>query len=322
MPRHAFLIGATASGKGEVAFRLARRMDAEIVSLDSMKVFRGMDIGTAKPPEERRKAVPYHLIDIVDPWETFSTGDYVRLALRAVEAIEGRRRRALFAGGTGLYLRSLVEGMFDGPAGDPALRARLVEEIARRGAPALWEDLRAEDPDAAVRIHPNDARRIVRALELRARTGERIGELWRGSSLRLAPGSYAILGLAWPREALYKRIDARTARFFARGLVDEVRRLVSDPRGLGRAASQAIGYKEVIEGLREGEAPDAICARVQRESRRFAKRQLTWFRKFPVTWIAAEGQDPEALAEEAARLWAKAEGDAAEPAADVSNPCT
>ncbi|MBN1419847.1 MAG: tRNA (adenosine(37)-N6)-dimethylallyltransferase MiaA [Planctomycetes bacterium] len=320
MLRRVLLIGATASGKGEVAHLLARSMEAEIISLDSMKVFRGMDIGTAKPSGERRREVPYHLIDVVEPWGSFSVGDYVRLALEAVEAIEARGRRVLFAGGTGLYLRALVEGLFDGPSGDPSLRERLAGEIAREGAPAVWERLRAEDPDAAARIHPRDARRIVRALELRARTGERIGDLWKASSLRLAPGTYAIFGLAWPRPALYARIDARTRRFFERGLIDEVRRLASDPRGLGREASQAIGYKEVLQGLREGAPPDAIRANVQRETRRLAKRQLTWFRKFPVTWLSAQESRPEALAEAIARRWA--ESDASSPADGLSSPGT
>lgn len=301
--RHAFLVGATASGKGEVAFRLAGLTGAEIISLDSMKVFRGMDIGTGKPAAERRRAVRYHLLDIVDPWEPFSVGDYVRLALGAVADIEARGGRALLAGGTGLYLRALVEGIFEGPARDRSLHARLEEDLRRDGAPALWERLRREDPGAAARIHPHDARRILRALELVARTGRRLGELWRGSALRLPPGSYTIFGLALPRASLYRRIDRRAEAFFRAGLVEEVRGLASDPRGLGREASQAIGYREILEGLRSECAPEAMLEIVQRDTRRLAKRQLTWFRKFPVRWVAAARLSPGALAGRIAEAW-------------------
>jgi tRNA dimethylallyltransferase len=284
MTPHAFqnaviLTGATGSGKSQLAVELAERLGAEIVSMDSMALYRGMDVGTAKQAPEERRRVPHHLIDVLDPWESASVAWWLERAAACCRDIEARGKRPLVVGGTALYLKALLHGLFDGPPADPALRRRLTEEAERLGRDALHRRLADVDPAAAARLHPNDVRRIVRALEVWELTGRPISA-WQTQWAADSPLP-AVLWLDLPREELYARIDARVRRMIDAGLVEEVRALRRLGRPLSREASQALGYKEMFDHL-DGRASLEETARlIQLRSRQFAKRQLTWFRRLP-----------------------------------------
>ena len=281
-----FLVGATASGKTATALEIARRMPVELISLDSMNVYRGMDIGTAKPTSAEREAVPHHLVDVVDPDGSFSVGDYVRAAEEAVAGIRSRGKRPLFMGGTPLYLKAMTAGLFAGPPADRAYRRGLHERAEREGVEALHAELARVDPSAAARIHPNDLKRIVRGLEVHHKTGRPISELQTEWSSPSAKRPSRIAGIAWDRQALYGRIELRVDRMFAGGLVEEVRGLVARYGRLGRGASQALGYREVLAHLAGKTDLAETIALVKRNTRRMAKRQLTWFRSFgQIRWF-------------------------------------
>lgn len=271
-----------------MAHALAVRTGAEIILVDSMKVYREMDIGTAKPSPARRAEVPYHLFDLVDPSQDFSVGEYLPLALSTVEEVESRGRPVVLCGGTALYVSALLEGLFQGPEADWELRRSLLREAASTGLEALYRRLEEADPAAAAKIHPHDERRIIRALEVRLLTGRRMTDLWRGSAPRLEPASYRLFGLWWERPALYRRIDQRVPRMVREGLFEEARRLRDRPGGLGRTAAQCIGYQEILQGERQGIGEPETIAAIQQRTRRFAKQQLTWFRRFPIRWFPAE----------------------------------
>jgi tRNA dimethylallyltransferase len=284
-----FLVGPTASGKTAAGIEAALHIGAEILSLDSMSLYRGMDIGTAKPTPQERARVPHHLIDIAEPHEAFSTGRYVEAAEGAVAEIAARGKRPLFVGGTALYLKALTEGFFHGPSADWGLRNRLIAEAGERGVPVLHERLKGVDPAAAARIHPNDLRRIVRALEVHASTGRPISEQQTQWGREAQPGRLChIVGIRRERTDLHERINRRVDAMFASGLVEEVRRLLADPRGISHAAGQFVGYREVIAHLRGETTLDECIERVKARTRQFAKRQLTWFRSFPqIQWVDA-----------------------------------
>jgi tRNA dimethylallyltransferase len=273
-----FLAGPTAVGKSEVAVELARRIDAEIVSLDSMSLYRGMDIGTAKPSQRLRKLVPHHLIDLIQPHEEFSVAQYVDAAGRAAEEIVARQRTPLFAGGTGLYLRSLLRGVFDGPPADPDLRSELEAQAALATPEDLHQRLQAVDPSSASWIHPNDVRRIVRALEVYHRTGQPLSALQRQVPLPPDRRPENVIWLSPPRPWLYERINRRVEQMFAEGLLDEVARLLAAPNPLSRTARQALGYQEAIDHLEGRLSLAETIERIQTRTRQFAKRQHTWFR--------------------------------------------
>ncbi|HEV3340094.1 MAG TPA: tRNA (adenosine(37)-N6)-dimethylallyltransferase MiaA [Pirellulales bacterium] len=282
-----FITGATASGKSELGLELARRLNAEIVSLDSMAVYRGLDIGTAKPSVDARREVPHHLIDLVEPDAEFSLAQYLAAATRASEAIISRGREPLFVGGTPLYLKSLLRGIFQGPAADWELRHRLVAEAHERGADWLHQRVAEVDPAAARRLHPHDTRRLVRALEVFEKTGRPISD-WQRQFDRARPAEECrVFVLDWPREELYRRIDARVEAMFAAGLIDEVRHLLAAGKRLGRTARQALGYREVLDHLAGNRSlPDTIEL-VKTRTRQFARRQLTWFRSLSeCRWIS------------------------------------
>jgi tRNA dimethylallyltransferase len=275
-----FLTGPTGSGKTTLGVELAERLGAEIVALDSMTLYRGMDVGTAKPGPEERRRVPHHLLDVLDPWESASVAWWLERAAASCRDIEARGRRVLFVGGTPLYLKAVRCGLFDGPPADEALRRRLTAEAEALGRPALHARLAAADPVTAARLHPNDVRRVVRALEVWELTGRPISAWqvqWSGSR----PDTGRVLWLDLPRAELYARIGRRVEDMVAAGLVDEVRALRRLPRPLGREAAQALGYKEMFDHL-DGRATLAeTVARIQTRSRNFAKRQVTWFRHLP-----------------------------------------
>jgi tRNA dimethylallyltransferase len=272
-----FLTGPTASGKTALGVPLAERLGAEIISLDSMAIYRRMGIGTAKPTADERRRVPHHLIDVLEPWEKFSLADYLRAASESVHEITARGKLPMFVGGTPLYLTALLRGAVSGPPPDPAFRSRLEQEAAIQGSHALHGRLAAVDPEAARRIHTNDVRRIVRALEVFEKTGVPIsaGQV---HFHRAAQRTARVICLKVPREELYRRIDERVRSMFQRGLVEEVRGLLQLDRPLSRTARQAVGYKEVIGHLAGQRSISETIELVQRRSRQFAKRQLTWFR--------------------------------------------
>lgn len=294
--RAIYLAGPTASGKTAVGVALARRLGAEILALDSMTLYRGMDVGTAKPTIAERGGVPHHLIDVLDPWEAASVADYRGWALKTLEDLEARGCRALFVGGTALYLKAMLRGLFDGPACDPALRIELEAEADRLGNPALHDRLAQSDPPTAARLHPNDRRRVVRALEVLAATGRPLSA-FQTEHDRPASG-VLVVALERPREELRARIDRRVVRMFADGLVEEVRSLHAGPRPLGPVAAQGVGYREVID-LLEGRSTSAeAIALVQARTRQFAKRQATWFRGLAEVhpWPVAADEPPDITA--------------------------
>jgi tRNA dimethylallyltransferase len=301
------LTGPTGSGKTQLALELAGRLNAEIVAMDSMTLYRGMDIGTAKPTALERRQIPHHLLDVLDPWESSSVAWWLERAAACCRDIEARGKRVLLVGGTALYLKALLHGLFDGPPADEALRRQLTEEAERAGRAALHERLAGVDPASAARLHPNDVRRVVRALEVWQLTGRPISawqQQWekreqgtgnrdqqtgterRGdpsSSLFPVPCSLFPLSfwLDWPRPELYTRINRRVEDMVAGGLVEEVGALRRLPRPLSREATQALGYKEMFDHL-DGRATLAeAVTRIQTRTRNFAKRQITWFRHLP-----------------------------------------
>ncbi len=299
-----FLTGPTASGKTSVGIEWAQRIGAEIVSMDSMALYRGMDIGTAKPTPQERSRAPHHLIDILDPCEEFSLADYVDRATEAVERIRDAGREPIFVGGTPLYLKALLRSVFVGPPADWPFRRRLAEEARQRGPHWLHQKLAAVDPQAAERLHANDTRRIIRALEVHANTGRPISQ-WQQQFDRSRPASECrVFLLDWPGEELNRRIDRRVDAMFAAGLVAEVERLLVRGGELGRTASQAVGYREVREHLAGRRELDETIALVKTRTRQFAKRQRTWFRSLsecrPVEVSRAESPE-----EVAARILAQ-----------------
>lgn len=270
------LTGPTGSGKSELALELAPRLNAEIVCMDSMTLYRGMDIGTAKPTAAERAAVPHHLLDVLDPAESASVAWWLAQAAECVRAIQSRGRRALLVGGTALYLKAVLHGLFDSPPADAALRERLEREAREQGPEMLHARLRAIDPTSAGRIHPNNVRRVVRALEVHALTGRPMSD-WQTEWARPADtAADRCLCVDLPRAELYARIDARVERMFEQGLVEEVRRLRERP--MSREAAQALGYKELFAYLDGRMTEEEAITEVQTRSRQFAKRQLTWFR--------------------------------------------
>ena len=276
--RSFFLTGATASGKTKLGVEIALALDAEIVSLDSMALYRGMDVGAAKPTLDERRGVPHHLIDVVDPCEEFSVAEYLKRAALVVQEIESRGRFALFVGGTPLYLKAALYGVFDSPGADRAYREQLREIAEREGREAVWRMLREVDRVAAERLHPNDLKRVTRALEVNRLTGRAISEQQTQFDAEPLFDASAIFILTWEREELYRRINERVDQMMAQGFLEETRALFSADSPPGPTASKAIGYRELQEVL-EGETTlESAVERVKQLTRNYAKRQETWFR--------------------------------------------
>ena len=280
-PKILVISGPTASGKTALAVELALRHSGEVVSADSMQIYRRMDIGTAKPTREEMRGVPHHMLDVADPEEDFSVARYVELAAACVDGILARGKLPIVAGGTGLYIDSLLSGRtfarFDP---DSPLRRKLEGELARRGGAALLEELARVDPDTAARLHPNDGKRIVRALEVYRSTGTTLTE--HNAMTRSLPPRYDALTLTLAfqrREDMWARIDRRVDQMMAGGLVDEVRALLDSGVPDRCTAMQAIGYKEMAAALRGDGDTDRAAEEIKLRSRQYAKRQLTWFRR-------------------------------------------
>jgi tRNA dimethylallyltransferase len=282
------LSGPTAAGKTALSLLLARRLDAEIVSVDSMAVYRGLDIGTAKPTPAQRAEVPHHLVDLVEPGEIYTVARWLDDAAVAVESCRRRGKQVLFVGGTPLYLRALRDGLDPQPAGDPAFRRLLAEEVQATGSGPLHARLAVVDPVAAARIHPNDTRRIIRALEVVQVTGRPMPSSWFDERPQHPVFARQMLVLDQPRRILRDRIDRRVEAMFADGLIEETRVAAGRPGGLGATARQAAGYAEALEVLAARMTPNQAILLTQQRTRQLAKRQLTWLRSFKTAiWLGA-----------------------------------
>ncbi len=281
-----FIVGPTGVGKTTVSIALARRVDGEIVSADSMQVYRGMRVGTCAPTEEEKQGVPHHLVQELAPDQPYSAAIFREKALRLIREIHDRARIPIVVGGSGLYFRALVDGLFDAPPSDPELRSALVEEARRDGVEALHRRLQKLDPESALRIQPRDLRRIVRSLEVYKLTGQPISELQTEWNSYSEPKDFYLIGLTRPREELYKRTNARVKAIFANGLVDEVLALAKTGYGKDLERIKALGYMEVLEYLSEGRALGDVIEQVKISTRHYARRQMMWFRRDPrIQWL-------------------------------------
>lgn len=286
------LVGPTAVGKSEIGLRLARDLSTDLLTADSRQVYRGMDIATDKPAMEQRHGVPHRLIDLVDPDEPFNAGQYRSLALQEIERLYGERRVPLVVGGTGLYVRTLIHGLCDAPPADEAFRASLLREAEARGRYFLHEELTRIDPESAARLHPHDEVKIVRALEVHHLSGRRLSDVQQRHGFAEQPFSVLMIGLNRDRSALYRRIDGRVESMFARGVVEETASLLARGYRRDSGAMKGLGYQQ-ISGYLSGQYDRAEALRLlQRDTRHFAKRQLTWFRKEPgLQWWSLSEQD-------------------------------
>ncbi len=287
------IAGPTASGKTALAATLAKELNGEVVSCDSMQVYRRMDIGTAKPTLEEMQGIPHHMIDVAEPWEDFSVSRYCDMAAPIVDDILSRGKTAVIAGGTGLYMDALIRGNAFAPFPATGVRERLEAQADAEGMEAMLSRLRAVDPDAARRLHLSDRKRILRALEVYLETGETITE--HNRKTQAVPPRYSPLwlGLDFARRGeLYRRIDLRVGLMLEQGLVEEIRRLLADGIPEKATAMQAIGYKEFVDALDGRCTIEEAADQVRQSSRRYAKRQLTWFRRNKaIHWLIRDTGD-------------------------------
>jgi tRNA dimethylallyltransferase len=292
LPLLVVILGPTASGKTALSLYLAERMNGEIVSCDSVAVYRELEIGTAKPSKEERRRVPHHLIDLANPEELITAGDYSRLARQAIADIAIRGHLPIVVGGSGLYLRALLEGLFAGPPRSEELRLRLRERAKERGADYLHKILRRIDPAAAQAIHANDVPKVVRALEVSISARAPMTDLWQQGRDALQGFKILRVGLNPDREALYARINERARGMFSAGLLEETR-LLMDRYGSTVWPLNSLGYKQAMQHLRGELSLEQAIIAAQQGHRNYAKRQMTWFRREPeVHWIANFGSDP------------------------------
>ena len=287
------IAGPTASGKTALAATLAKELNGEVVSCDSMQVYRRMDIGTAKPTLEEMQGIPHHMIDVAEPWEDFSVSRYCEMAAPVVDDILSRGKTAVIAGGTGLYMDALIRGNAFAPFPATGVRERLEAQADAEGMEAMLSRLRAVDPDAARRLHLSDRKRILRALEVYLETGETITE--HNRKTQAVPPRYSPLwlGLDFARRGeLYRRIDLRVGLMLEQGLVEEIRGLLADGIPEKATAMQAIGYKEFVDALDGRCTIEEAADQVRQSSRRYAKRQLTWFRRNKsIHWLIRDTGD-------------------------------
>lgn len=270
-----FLVGPTAVGKTDIALKLAKKLRAEIISCDSMQIYKGMDIGTQKPSVADRKKIKHHMTDILRPYEEFSAADFRKRALRVINAIHKRGKIPLFVGGTGLYMKALLDGLFPSPPKNEALRKRLYKEAEKYGSGQLHEKLGKIDPAAAGKIHPNDTKKIIRALEICYTTNRTVTEMKARTRPLSDKYDVRIIGLIRPREELYRRINERVEEMFQQGFLDEAKRFAGQK--LSITAKQAIGYREAFDYLNGKISLEEAKELIKKNTRRYAKRQLTWF---------------------------------------------
>jgi tRNA dimethylallyltransferase len=295
------ILGTTASGKGRLAFDLAETLGAEILSIDSMKVYRRMDIGTAKPPKEARQRIKYHLIDIVEPSAPFSVAAFLDTALGVIEQIKSRNKPVIAVGGTALYIKALLYGLFEGPGTNEQIRNELRMRAEIEGLSGLYQELTEVDPVAAQKIHQNDAKRIIRALEVYQLTGKSISSFqwqWNQRNTHACPersrgdarlktiDGWTIVGLRRGKTDTSSRINKRVKKMLADGLVDEVKSLLAEEKPLSKQARCAIGYAEIIEHLAGRKTLEDATELIKKNTRRLAKGQRTWFKTFKnVNWL-------------------------------------
>ena len=281
----AVLVGATASGKSELAVALGSRLPLQVVGADSRQVYRRLDIGTAKPTPSQRALVPHHLIDHVEPVEDYNAFRYQTEVRQLLPRLADRGVAPLLVGGTGLYLRAAIEGLSAAAPADPTLRAALHAELDRQGPEPLHQRLAALDPATATRVHPRDRVRIIRFLEICLATGQPASEHLQRNPAQPLPSRVLYLGLRWPRDLLAGRIERRTNDLLDRGWVDEVQSLLSTGVPAQARSMQSLGYREIVRHLDSGSPRDRLAADISLATRQYAKRQSTWFRPLPVHWL-------------------------------------
>ncbi len=287
------ILGVTASGKGRLGFDLAQSVDAEIISIDSMKVYRRMDIGTAKPPREARELIKYHLVNVVEPSDSFSVGTFFDEASHTIKQIGNRGKNIVAVGGTALYIKSLLYGLFEGAGSDESIRNELRERAETEGMAELYRELTKIDPVAAERINPNDARRIVRALEVYRITGKPISSFQKQWEQPAMEHGWTIIGLRREKVDASSRINRRVKKMIANGLVDEVQSLLDEEKPLSQQARCAIGYAEIIDYLNGQMNLEDATESMKVHTRRLAKGQRTWFKTFrDVNWLDIETNEP------------------------------
>jgi len=287
------IVGPTGSGKTALSLTLAEHFGGEVVSCDSLGLYRGFDIGTAKPDARERARARHHLLDVRDPAEVFTAGDYAQAARRVVGEIAARGHLPVVVGGTGLYLRAFLEGLFAGPKRSEALRERLRELAREKGSPHLHRMLVRFDPEAAGKIHPNDAPKLIRALEVCLESRQKMTHLWQRGRDPLTGFRILRIGLNPDRAALYERINQRARRMFDSGLVEETQRLVARYSD-SIPQLQSLGYRQALQMLRGEVARESAITAAQQAHRNYAKRQMTWFRREPdVHWLRGFGDEPE-----------------------------
>lgn len=300
------LLGPTAVGKTAVALALARKAKGEIVSCDSMQVYRGMNIGTAKPSPVEMREIHHHLIDIIEPEKRYDVAQFLRDAEAAIIEVEGRGNLSILAGGTPMYLKAFLFGVFEGPSADLKLREKLKKEADEKGSKVLWQRLKDVDSEAAKKIHPNDLRRIVRALEVHEKTGSPISVLQRQWRKERPARDAVIVGLDRPRKVLYSRIDERVDKMLELGFVEEVRQLRNR---LGPTASRALGYAEMVQYLNDECTIEEAVQAIKNNTHNLVRKQMTWYRSIDnVSWIDLENDRPPAdTADEILKLLAGGE---------------
>lgn len=287
------LLGPTAVGKSRVAVQVAKRFGTEVLTADSRQVYRGMDIGTDKPTEAERQGVPHRLIDLVDPDQAFNAGWYREAALAEINRLYDAGKLPLIVGGTGLYIRTLVRGLCPAPKADPEIRAELMKMSREQGRDRLYAELVRVDPEGAARLHPNDEAKVMRALEVHRLSGQPISAMHRQHAFQDSGFATLLIGLLRPKEALYRRIEARIDWQLAHGMVEETRALLV--RGYGRelGAMKGLGYRQVAAYVAGDYDYEEMVRRFKRDTRHFAKRQLTWFRKEPgIVWLSLDEEEP------------------------------
>jgi tRNA dimethylallyltransferase len=298
------IVGPTASGKSDLGIKLALELAGEIINLDSVQVYRGIYIATAKVPPAEQRSIPHHLIDISEPTQNFTAGDYARIAEHTIKEIEFRKHTPILVGGTGFYLRALLKPLFQGPPTDPTLRQRLTDLRDRHGATHLHKILGRVDPQAAANLSPRDWLRVMRALEVFYQTGKRISD-----SQPVTPPApelaarIRVIALNPPRDVLYAKINRRADKMFDNGLVEEVESLISSGVPINAKAFQAHGYRRVVEYLQGKRSREDALNQMKLDTRHYAKRQLSWWRAWPgVKWINRFGDEDESFEEAIAYL--------------------
>ncbi len=278
LPKLAIILGPTGIGKSEVALEVAQEIGGEIINADSQQIYRHLDIGTGKPSSQQQRVVPHHLLNIAEPTEKFNAALFLRLALKSIEDIQSHGKKAIVCGGTGLYLRVLTRGLFVGPSRDIRVRERLEAEGNKNGLESLYERLRVLDPEIALRVHPHDRQRIIRALEVIELTGKKMSAWQEEHGFHEARFQCLKIGLCRERKELYERINKRCDKMIRDGLVEEVKSLISRGYDLDLRPLRSVGYRQMGLHLRGELNWDEAVQLMKRDTRRLAKRQLTWFR--------------------------------------------